>query len=370
MKKIGYLFLFLFTLISCSNDDNSSKQITQKTVETKLKLTASSTSVLVGEEVTFNTTNDKGEVIDGELVANSYNIKAVHAFDQPGQYTVKSIKKGYEQSNEITVNVSLLTLSLRISKSEITTGQKVTFEVYAADKLITDNVNIFLEGQDTPLTKNEFTTKKEGEYSFIAKIEGYNDSQIVKLKVLEDPAPYGNFLLMNDDKFELDSFYLTIDVMTVNNKIVNKVVKTPAGELANLYSLTITNKPNDKAKRSSILVDILVVNPTIKADKDGNILDYGTRALPSNKSKVIVNSVYSFITGYDIVDMSNNIHESILKIRNFTVEETGVKGKYNGKAELQFNYTANPKNPKNLAKSMDLQFNGNTYIREYNTDKK
>ncbi|MEK6507813.1 hypothetical protein [Myroides sp. C4067] len=369
MKKIGYLILFLFTLVSCSSDDNSNKEVKTRTVETKLKLTASSTAVLVGEEVTFTTTNDKGETVDGSIVTDGYIIKANHAFDKPGKYTVKSIKKGYEQSNEVTISVDLSTLSLRINKTEVTAGEKVSFEVYSADKLVTENIKIYLEGQDKPLENNEFITKKEGEYTFIAKAEGYNDSEKVKLTVLEDMSPYGNYLILNDDKFELDRFNLDHNVITVDGKLVSEVFKTAQGELANLYTLIITNKANDKAKRSYIFIDLWVVNPTIKAAADGTIIDYGKRILPTNDAKVMVRSVYSSITGYEISDMFTSIKDVDFKIRNLDIEETGTKGKYTGKAEIMFRYSSDPENTKNTGKTIDFQFNGDTYIKEYLNDK-
>lgn len=369
MKKLVYLFLLLFTIMSCSNDDNNTKEVTKRKVETKLQLTASKASIFVGEEVVFTTKNDKGEAVDAEVLIGGATITPTYTFTKAGTYVMRAILKGYEQSNEVTVKVEMSTLSLRISQPKITAGEKVVFEVFNGEKNVTKDVKIYQEGVETALKSNEFTTKKDGDYTFIAKAEGYNDSKPVSLTVLEDPAPYGNFLILNGDKFEIDRFNLDTNTITVNGKIVPQVYKTAQGEYANEYSLNVTNKANDKAKRSTISIAIWVVNPTIKATADGTITDYGTRVLPSSKTKIIVRSVFSTIIGYEVVDMSNNVFESDFKFRNTTFSNVLDKKQYNGKAEIMFNYTSNPTNERNKAKTVEIQLNADTYLREYSVDK-
>lgn len=369
MKKLGYLFLLLFTIMSCSSDDNNTKEVTKRKVETKLQLTASKASIFVGEEVVFTTKNDKGEAVDAEVLIGGATITPTYTFTKAGTYIMRAILKGYEQSNEVTVKVEMSTLSLRISQPKITAGEKVVFEVFNGDKNVTKDVKIYQEGVETALKSNEFTTKKDGDYTFIAKAEGYNDSKPVSLTVLEDPAPYGNFLILNGDKFEIDRFNLELNVITVNGKLVPEVFKTAQGELANQYSLIISNKANDKAKKSYIFIDFWVVNPSIKAGSDGKITDYGTRVLPSTKAKVILRYVYSSIVGYEISDMFSNLNETDFKFRNATFSDVLDKKQYNGKAEIMFNYKSDVKNAKNTGKTLEFQFNADTYLKENVNDK-
>lgn len=364
MKKLACLFILLFTFISCSSDDNASKEVTKRKVETKLQLTASVSTIFVGEEVVFTTKNDKGETVDAEVLIGGATITPVYTFNKAGTYIMRAILKGYEQSNEVTVKVEMSTLSLRISQPKITAGEKVVFEVYNGDKNVTKEVNIYQDGLEEALKNNEFTTKKEGEYTFIAKAEGYNDSKPVSLTVLEDPSPYGNFLILNGDKFEFDRFNLELNVITVNGKLVPEVFKTAQGELANQYSLIISNKPNEKAKKSYIFIDFWVVNPSIKTGADNKITDYGTRVLPSANAKVILRYVYSSIIGYEISDMFSNLNEADFKFRNATFSEVLDKKQYNGKAEIMFTYKSDVKNTKNTGKTLELQFNADTYLKE------
>lgn len=366
MKKLGYLFLLLFTIMSCSKDDNNTKEVTKRKVETKLQLTASKSAILLGEEIVFTTKNDKGETVNAEVLIGGATITPVHTFTKAGTYVMRAILKGYEQSNEVTVKVEMSTLSLRISQPKITAGEKVVFEVFNGDKNVTKDVKIYQEGVDTPLKSNEFTTKKEGDYTFIAKAENYNDSKTVSLSVVENPAPYGNFLIINGDKFEIERFNYDLNVITVNGKKVPQAYKTPQGEYANEYSFTVNNT---KGKKIYLSITIWVVNPTIKAGTDGKITDYGTRVLPSAKSKIIIRSVFSTTIGYEVSDMSSSIYDADYKFRNATFSDVLESNQYKGKSEIMFNYTTNPTNAKNTAKTIELQFNNDTYLKEYSVDK-
>ncbi|MBB1149272.1 hypothetical protein H4K35_03840 [Myroides sp. NP-2] len=114
MRKIvlsfSLLALVLTGTVSCSSDDNSSEQHRKKTLElTILK----GNTVAVNEEVSFTVavggTTVEGSLIyvDGKQVANPY------IFTTAGTYKVVAKKEGYNDSNEITVQVKQAAASIR-----------------------------------------------------------------------------------------------------------------------------------------------------------------------------------------------------------------------------------------------------------------
>lgn len=362
MKKLCFLFTFLMILSSCSSDDNTVAPVEGEDVQVKSKLvvSATATDVTVGEVVEFTAKDKSGAVVeDAKFIVNSSSITAKHVFDKAGQYAVSAIHKDFTGSNEVVINVGKATLELRLSESEVTEGKAVTFQVFKGEQELSSGVKIYEVGNDTALEQMTYVAKTPGQVSFVAKGEGFIDSNLVSLTVLEDKTPYQDTLVLSGDAFEIDAVSFDFDVKQVNGKNVGTVKKTTDGTYANQYTLIIRNKANDKAGRSFIFVDIWVINPTIKVNSDGEVTDYGKRVLPTNDN-TIVRSVYSSIKGYEVTDTFNKLHESELKIRKFEVKELDAKGRADGETELMFNYES-----LDGAFKLEFKYNGEMYVKDY-----
>lgn len=110
MLSFSLLALVLTGTVSCSSDDNSSEKKQMQTLELK---TLKGNTVTVNEEVAFvvavGSTTVEGSLIyvDGKQVTNPFT------FTTAGTYKVVAKKEGYNDSNEITINVEQAAVSIR-----------------------------------------------------------------------------------------------------------------------------------------------------------------------------------------------------------------------------------------------------------------
>src|SRR5699024_2792508 len=102
-SKCFWFFLSLCVLVSCSKDDN--KTLEQEQVQ--LILNASSTSIEVGKEVSFEVTAEGNPIsgvqvwVDGTLISGP-----THTFATIGIYQVIAKKEGYLDSDPLSLEVT------------------------------------------------------------------------------------------------------------------------------------------------------------------------------------------------------------------------------------------------------------------------
>lgn len=94
----------VFSLNSCSSDDSNKGGGGGGDPKT-LILTASSTSILVNEEITFTIKQDDKTISDAKIYANDIEIENPKTFNEAGTFLVIAKKEGAEDSNPITIRV-------------------------------------------------------------------------------------------------------------------------------------------------------------------------------------------------------------------------------------------------------------------------
>lgn len=367
MKKISYVLMLAAMIAACSSDDNNveSHQIEEGVLKS-LKLEASATSVLIGDEVSFSLFDDAGKEVDGAIMLNGKEISKKYVFDKVGVFKVTGAKQGFNTSNEVSITVTekeLAPLTLKASAVEVEVGQKVTFEVKSEDIVVKEGVKIFDVKANKELAGLEFTATQVGDFEFLAKGEGFAESEKVTVKVKEAVVTFGNKLVVNGKELDID--YCTIDYKVIKrgeleDDIVAAVYDLGNGVYGNQYSFIVRTKDNSSAKKGFIFIEMLVPNPTIKMSEDGKVLDYGTRVLPTKDTKIKMKSIYSGIEGFSVYDTPRNIHKYTMDIKRFNFDlYPDNTNKYQGNMEFKFTYESES----NF--TMDFQFNGDSFIVEY-----
>lgn len=343
MKKIGYLFMLLVTIVACSSDDNDN------TVGSKLqtlKLEGSAHSVLTGDEVVFSLMDEAGNVTEGDLKANNKAISNKVSFNQPGNYTVFGTKKGFRDSNSIEINVvdrDNAELMLQATRKRIAIGEQVSFTVTNNGEKVkkSEGVKVYDVTADKELDGLSFTATSEGDFEFIAKGGVYTESERILISVVKEIETK---LIINGQEFEMNYVNMEVKILKadVNDDSGIKkatVVEMEEGVYGNEFMLAINTKDNPAAKRGYIFIDFYVENPTIKVDANGNVIDYGQRVLPSKKTKVVLKSVYSSIEGFKVMESSSKLGESNL---NFVTVDYGTEevlnNTFEGELGMEFGY--------------------------------
>ena len=186
MKKVVLTFslaaLVLAGTVSCSSDDNSSEQQQKQTL---VLASANGTDVTVNEEVIFVVTVGTEVIKDVQIEVNGKAAKNPYAFTEAGTYKVVAKKNGYNASNEIIITVSEVgiakMMTLVVDHDTISVGEAVAFTVTEGDQAVT-GAELFMG--DTKIT-SPYTFTQAGEFTVIAKKQGYVDSNRVTIKVKE-----------------------------------------------------------------------------------------------------------------------------------------------------------------------------------------
>lgn len=370
MKKIGYALMLAAMIAACSSDDNSVEgPKTEEGVLKSLKLNASATAVLVGEEVTFSLLDDAGKAVDGAVMLDGKEIDKKYVFDKVGVFKVVGSKQGYNASNEVTITVSdkeLAPLTLKASAVEVEVGQKVTFEVMSMDAAVKEGVKIFDVKADKELAGMEFVATAAGVFEFVAKGEGFAESEKVTVKVKEKEVSvsYENKLVVNGKALELDYCYIDYKVNKRGeweDDIVPVVYKISEGVYGNQISFIVRTKDNESAKKGFIFIEMLFPNPTIKVNAAGEVIDYGERVYPAKNSKLKLKSIYSGITGFEVNDTPSKIKDySFFDLKEFDFEYyPNSVNKYDGKLEFKISYKSNS------SFDMNLEYKGDTFMIDY-----
>lgn len=363
MKKIGYALMLAAMIAACSSDDNSVEgPKTEEGVLKSLKLQASTTTVVVGGEVTFTLLDDAGKEVDGVVMLDGKEITKKYVFDKVGVFKVVGAKKGFNASNEVTITVSekeLAPLTLKASTTEVEVGQKVTFEVMSKDAAVKEGVKIFDVKANKELTGMEFVATAAGEFEFLAKGEGFADSEKVTVKVKEAVKTLGTKVTINGISHILSSVNMELK-MTKDDVTKAKPIDMGNGVYGNEYSFTIILNQNDKNNSGYIFLDFIVENPTIKVDAAGKVTDFGKRVLPTKNSKVKWKAIWSSNDNYKVNNLGSSMKDAIAVFEKISYDTTPYRpGSYNGELAVGLQYKAGDVNFE-----LNLEFNGKSILRE------
>lgn len=350
MRKIGYLMMMSVMIMACSSEDNNVKgHKIEEGVLKYLKLDASATEVVVGEEVSFTLLDDVGKEVEGTILLNGKEIAKKYAFGNVGKFKVKGVKQGFDISNEITITVldkvvEKSSLLLIVNKTEVEVGERVTFEVFSGDASVKAGVKILDLKTKKEIEGFEFVAKEEGEFKFIATGEGYIDSEEIVVKVKEAKVIHETVLVINGK--ELDLAYCTVEYRLLDrglnietDEVIGAVFDLGNGVYGNQYSLIIETKTNKEAQKGHVFVELLVPNPTIKVNKNGEVIDYGKRVLPTKDTEVKLRAIFSSIQGFEVNDTPRKVHEYKVDVDKFEfVDEPDEFGEYFGNMKLSFKY--------------------------------
>lgn len=211
MKK---LFMFLAVAgmatfgASCSKSDDSAPVVVPPVEAGQLALTASKTTVEVGEEVTFTVKLGKDDVTSSsDIFVGDTKTGSKFSSDKPGEFKVVAKKQGAKDSAVVTIKVTekgapvtgTLVLKASIAEnSEIEVGSTVKFVVTLDGAVVTSTSKLAVNG--TAMTGDTFTATAPGDFTVVAKKDGSNDSNVFKFKVKEAVVvPDGNFLKVGNE---------------------------------------------------------------------------------------------------------------------------------------------------------------------------
>lgn len=370
MKKIGYLFMLLVTIVACSSDDNEN---TGGSKLQTLKLEASAYSILSGEEVVFNLLDQAGNAIEGDLKANNKIISSKTVFDKPGVYNVFGVKKGFRDSNTVEVNVidkDNAGLELAASRKRIAVGEQVSFSVTNNGEKVkkSEGVKVYEVNSNKELDGTAFTATEEGEFVFVAKGGVYTESEKVVVTVVKN---IDTKLIINGQAFTMNYVNLEVNFYKADPNDTSGVKKAPIvkmeeGVYGNEYMLAIRTNENSVAKPGFIFIDFYVENKTVKVDAAGNVTDYGQPALPSKNVKVVLKSVYSSIEGFKIMESNSKLGEYAW---NFVTvdysKEESAKNTFKGELGMEFDYKSTKQDF-----SLVLDYSGESLYKYKEVDKK
>ncbi|MEC4115040.1 COG1361 family protein [Myroides pelagicus] len=184
MKKVLMFLMastFLLLGIGCSSDSNSTPEVLKQ-----LELKASIDDIVVEESVTFSVTADGVAIKDVKIYANDVEIQKVYKFIKEGTYTVIAKAKGYENSKPITIKVNKKgsrKLILSADKDELKVGEQLTFKVMFNNEVIKDAVITSTNGG--LVSDPTWTPTEAGTYSFTAKKDGFEASDVFVVTVFE-----------------------------------------------------------------------------------------------------------------------------------------------------------------------------------------
>lgn len=176
------LSVVIINLAGCSEDDpNPTPTADIKIAADKLTIKANGK-----DSVKFViTANEKDVSASVQIFQKSDSTTLSGLFfstKKSGTYTFYTKYEGQE-SNEISIEASLIPISLSVDKEKIKANDKdaVTFTITAEGEDVTDAATIYLvENKDSTITKTSFSTKNSGSYTFYAI---YNDQKTNEINI-------------------------------------------------------------------------------------------------------------------------------------------------------------------------------------------
>lgn len=377
MKYYLFLILSIIAFAGCSSsDDNVTPEPTPKPTpvpepepieEDKILVLSIETSqVKVDDKVMFTVQDQHGKAVsDVSLILKDKEITNPYKFNRQGTYSVFAKKKGYKDSNEVTIYVAqLFSLVLKPDKYTTTIGQSIKFDVRTntGEGVNTNIVRIYNLDSGAPIQGFEFTPSKDGNYSFIAKGGDYIDSDIVTIEVINN-----NVFVISGKKFAIESCTMTIDVEEIidasgKSKIVDAVYTFGGGKRGNRYTLEVESYQDASMEYSynALKVAFFVENTSIKI-VDGQIVDYGQRKLP-NQVFVHYFSDMQKIKGNDkeIEEESNvNITKFTMRYNKLKVPNKGISSEYGVTGLMGINMIY-----ESFCNIIDIQYNGEFIFKE------
>ncbi|WP_010249592.1 hypothetical protein [Myroides injenensis] len=359
MKRLLLFLLTVVLVLSCSSDDNS----TNKVKKGELTLIANKNEVGVGGYVKFTTMLDNKRDPEAELFINDTRIYTPHMFEEVGVYQVIAKKNGCKDSPPIEIIVKdqgEATLVLSITNRNPKIGDTVNFVVKDNKGNDVENAQIYDKTEDKLLSGFDYLIKEFGTYVFIANAQGYSDSQelVVEVKPL---------FTINDNQYGLDVVVVNIEIANVidhngNNRLVDQVYFLEDGTAANQYVYNIVSRDGDDFNLLSLT--LYIENPSIVTNGT-EVIDYGSRILPSRKTKVELVYVFA-MTKFDFIAESKNGQTGAnfgtydLQITEFKVPNNGLgvgNDNAEGLGDLKFNY-------KSDQNSINIDYNGILYFFE------
>lgn len=154
----------------------------------KLKLEASKTIALVGDEVMFSVSMDGEPVDDADVFVNNEKIEGrSFLFEEEGEYKVFAKKEGYFTSDTLRITVGMPEkIILTVSSTKVSVGETVNFGVTVNGEPLLE-ASIFVD--DEKLTGNSIDFAEPGKYKAYAKKEGYLNSDTLTITVKEVHLP-------------------------------------------------------------------------------------------------------------------------------------------------------------------------------------
>lgn len=323
MKKIILIFLALAGVVACSNDDNNSSELETLIVSTEKN------EVFIGEQVIFKISTNKQEKIEGAtLLCNNKQISDQHVFDEIGKYSIYAQKKGFNSSKPIEINVVeqvKTTLILKVESTDIDLGDDIIFKVTDNEGNSIEKAKIYNQTTQEKLEGLSYTSKDIGDFIFIAKAEGFQDSEQVSVNV-------NSAFVINEKNYSLDIFLVSIEVIEIPDgkgdfKQVDKVYFLDTGEPANLYNYYAISDGEEFVDLLSL--EILVPNNSIKINNKREIIDYGQRILPSEVTefelmKVVAMAGDDFFMERNVGGGVSTLGDYTLKINEFKISNKGI----------------------------------------------
>lgn len=190
-EMLAILLLVIMGGVSCKTDKPDP-------MPTPLVLSLDNSEIFANDEqkVSFVVTQNDQEVTAECKIFNAETDEALpgHTFstDKPGTYKFYA-KKGNQKSNEISVlakevpdNVLVVTLK-SMPESPLKVGETVRFTVDCNGEDVTDDSEIFLDGEQSKLPENTFVATEAGNYLFYAVYKGEKSNKVT-VTFAEDPA--------------------------------------------------------------------------------------------------------------------------------------------------------------------------------------
>lgn len=186
-------------------------------------------------------------------------------------------------------------------------GKKVDAGIYVDNKKVTNPVKF----------------DQAGKFSIVAKKEGFKDSAVITVNVKAKGKVNGYNVNGFEKEIELVILdVIQVDTIDVNGKaiVVDKVIELEDGRLANEYILMPLEQNN------YTFLTLWVVNNSI-VKKDGVIVDYGKRILPtevSKKSDIVF--AHFFVVGGEEFIMENflTVDSFVLNFNRLDVLNKGL----------------------------------------------
>lgn len=318
-SKIYLVIIAVLTLVGCSNNDDNSVVIEDYG---KLLLKLEQTNVTVGESVAFKVTNNKKELVNSNIFIDGKPALINHTFLKEGVFEVIAKRKGYEDSDVLRVNVGAKRLVLKAERTSIELSEYVSLSVLYNNKVVDEEVVIYNTKTNEPLDSQWFYPSEIGTYSFIAKAEGYSDSEEVVIEVKE---PLNKFVF-DGKSIKIDDFILImrreehID-KSGNSIFVDEIMELPDGRLANVYYFLFGKQMGEYW--DVVFLDFYVVNSTV-VKKDGKIVDYGVRALPKKGEDIIIKDAFIYADGKIADILHTDISSFTTVLSNLEIDKDGL----------------------------------------------